>query len=138
MSDNNCIIKVENVTKSFGENIVLENINTEVNRGDIIAVIGPSGCGKSTFIRTLNLLEIPESGSIYIDGIDLKQINPYWLRYNIGVVLQENYLFSVCISTRGHNRHCRNVISVFGKKRPIGTVNGIYKQLGKFDHLGGG
>ena len=74
MSDNKCIIKVENMSKAFGDNVVLENINTEVQRGDIIAVIGPSGCGKSTFIRTLNLLEVPDSGSILIDGIDINNV----------------------------------------------------------------
>ena len=50
-----CIIKVENMTKSFGKDVVLSGINTEICKGDIIAIIGPSGCGKSTFIRTLNL-----------------------------------------------------------------------------------
>jgi len=62
MSDKNCIIKVENMTKAFGENVVLKELNTEVDKGDIIAIIGPSGCGKSTFIRTLNMLEKPDEG----------------------------------------------------------------------------
>ena len=63
-----CIIKVENMTKSFGKDVVLKEINTEIYKGDIIAIIGPSGCGKSTFIRTLNLLEQPTEGAIYVDG----------------------------------------------------------------------
>ena len=71
MSDRDCIIKVENVSKTFGNDMVLENINTEICKGDIIAIIGPSGCGKSTFIRMLNMLEKPSKGDIYVDGIDL-------------------------------------------------------------------
>ena len=66
-----CIIKVENMTKSFGKDVVLKNINTEICKGDIVAIIGPSGCGKSTFIRTLNLLERPTEGAIYVDGVNI-------------------------------------------------------------------
>ena len=95
MSDNKCIIKVENMSKAFGDNVVLENINTEVQRGDIIAVIGPSGCGKSTFIRTLNLLEVPDSGSILIDGIDImdKKVDINKMRQKVGMVFQHFNLF---------------------------------------------
>ena len=57
MKDNNVILEVKDLHKSFGEQEVLKGISTEVNRGDVIAIIGPSGCGKSTFLRSLNLLE---------------------------------------------------------------------------------
>ena len=60
MSDNNSndniILKVEGLKKVFGDHVVLENINTTVKKGEVIAIIGPSGCGKSTFLRSLNLL----------------------------------------------------------------------------------
>ena len=60
MSDKDVIIKVDHMTKSYGDNVVLEDINTVVNKGDIIAIIGPSGCGKSTFIRRfMELLALP-------------------------------------------------------------------------------
>lgn len=95
MSDKNCIIKVENLSKAYGDNVVLENINTEVNQGDIIAIIGPSGCGKSTFIRTLNMLEEPTGGDIYIDGIDLmdKSVDINKMRQRVGMVFQHFNLF---------------------------------------------
>ena len=95
MSDKNCIIKVENLSKAYGDNVVLENINTEVNQGDIIAIIGPSGCGKSTFIRTLNMLEQPTGGDIYIDGIDLmdKKVDINKMRQRVGMVFQHFNLF---------------------------------------------
>ena len=71
MKDNNVILEVKDLHKSFGEQEVLKGISTEVNRGDVIAIIGPSGCGKSTFLRSLNLLETPTSGQILFEGTDL-------------------------------------------------------------------
>ena len=90
-----CIIKVENMTKAFGKDVVLENINTEINKGDIIAIIGPSGCGKSTFIRTLNLLEQPTAGAIYVDGEDItdKKVDINKIRQKVGMVFQHFNLF---------------------------------------------
>ena len=91
-----CIIKVENMTKSFGKDIVLKEINTEIYKGDIIAIIGPSGCGKSTFIRTLNLLEQPTEGAIYVDGEDImdKKVDINKIRQKVGMVFQHFNLFN--------------------------------------------
>ncbi len=95
MSDKDVIIKVDHMTKSYGDNVVLEDINTVVNKGDIIAIIGPSGCGKSTFIRTLNLLEKPDSGSVFLDGQDLmdKKVDINKMRQKVGMVFQHFNLF---------------------------------------------
>ena len=75
MSDNNSndniILKVEGLKKVFGDHVVLENINTTVKKGEVIAIIGPSGCGKSTFLRSLNLLEKPTEGHIYNHGTEI-------------------------------------------------------------------
>ena len=83
------------MTKSFGDNVVLEDINTEIYQGDIIAIVGPSGCGKSTFIRSLNLLERPDSGAIYIDGVNIcdKKVNIDLMRRKVGMVFQHFNLF---------------------------------------------
>ena len=59
-----------------------------------VGIVGRSGSGKSTITKLLQRLYIPNAGTIYIDGVDVRQMNPTWLRYNIGVVLQENYLFA--------------------------------------------
>ena len=90
-----CIIKVENMTKSFGKDVVLSGINTEICKGDIIAIIGPSGCGKSTFIRTLNLLEQPTAGAIYVDGENItdKKVDINKIRQKVGMVFQHFNLF---------------------------------------------
>lgn len=83
------------MTKAYGDHVVLENINTEIKQGDIIAIIGPSGCGKSTFIRTLNLLEQPTKGELYIDGENILEkghdINK--MRQKVGMVFQHFNLF---------------------------------------------
>lgn len=94
MSDNT-IIRVEDMTKAYGKHVVLEHINTEIHQGDIIAVIGPSGCGKSTFIRTLNLLEVPTKGKIYIDGENItdKKHDINKMRQKVGMVFQHFHLF---------------------------------------------
>ena len=90
-----CIIKVENMTKSFGKDVVLKNINTEICKGDIVAIIGASGCGKSTFIRTLNLLEQPTEGAIYVDGVNImdKKVDINKIRQKVGMVFQHFNLF---------------------------------------------
>ncbi len=73
---------------------VLRNINLSVKPGEVIGIVGRSGSGKSTLTKLIQRLYTPESGRILIDGIDLALIEPTWLRRQIGVVLQENYLFN--------------------------------------------
>lgn len=93
--DNDIIIEVKNLCKNFGNNAVLKNISTTVREGEVIAIIGPSGCGKSTFLRSLNMLETPTSGHIFIDGEDItshkKSIDS--IRQRIGMVFQQFNLF---------------------------------------------
>lgn len=85
------IIRVEKLSKSFGELEVLKDINMEVREGEVISVIGPSGSGKSTFLRCINLLETPNFGKIYYMGdvvYDRKK-----LHREVGMVFQRFNLF---------------------------------------------
>lgn len=88
-------IKVENLKKSFHKLNVLNGIDLTVNEGEVVCIIGPSGSGKSTFLRCLNLLEVPTSGSITVDGYNLtdKKANINKIRENIGMVFQSFNLF---------------------------------------------
>ncbi len=90
------MIKIKNLCKSFDNNLVLNNITETINQGDKVVVIGPSGSGKSTFLRCLNCMEDPTSGSIIFDGEDLADmkvdINRH--RQNIGMVFQQFNLFN--------------------------------------------
>lgn len=73
---------------------VLNNISFNIEPGTCVGIIGRSGSGKSTITKLVQRLYIPNEGAIYVDDIDVRHMNPNWLRFNIGVVLQENYLFS--------------------------------------------
>jgi arginine/lysine/histidine transport system ATP-binding protein len=89
------VIKVNELSKSFGDNVVLDNISTGIEHGEVVAVIGPSGSGKSTFLRCLNLLEIPSSGHIFLNNMEITKakINKLEIRKNIGMVFQHFHLF---------------------------------------------
>lgn len=91
----NVLIEVRDLHKSFGNHEVLKGITTSVSKGDVIAIIGPSGCGKSTFLRSLNLLEVPTSGTITFEGTDItdKSVNINKTREKIGMVFQQFNLF---------------------------------------------
>lgn len=96
MSDNT-IIKVSGLKKYYnGDQIkALDDINTTINKGEVVAIIGPSGSGKSTFLRSLNLLEVPTDGSILFEGVDItskeNDINVH--RQKMGMVFQHFNLF---------------------------------------------
>lgn len=89
------LIKVDNLEKSFGKVDVLKGISTEIKKGDVVVVIGPSGSGKSTFLRTLNLLEDPTGGSVYFEGTNITdpKVNINIHRQKMGMVFQQFNLF---------------------------------------------
>ena len=88
------MLKVENISKSFGKLKVLKNISLEVNKGDRVVIIGPSGSGKSTFLRCINYLAKPDSGKIYLDNHELNDNNIFLYRQKIGMVFQQFNLFN--------------------------------------------
>lgn len=89
------MIKVQSLNKSFNKNEVLKDINLEVNKGEVVAIIGPSGSGKSTLLRCMNLLETPSNGKVIFEGKELthKNINLSELRQKMGMVFQNFNLF---------------------------------------------
>jgi putative lysine transport system ATP-binding protein len=96
--DNRIIVDVRHLFKSFGNNIVLRDINFTVSRGEVVCVIGSSGSGKSTLLRCLNLLEKPDGGEIYYNGINIldSKINLAQYRTKLGMVFQQFNLFNNC------------------------------------------
>ena len=95
-ANDEAIIKVKNLRKSFGDNEVLNGIDYEIHRGEKIVVIGPSGSGKSTFLRCLNLLEQPTDGEIYFEDkcITDKKCDINEVRRHMGMVFQHFNLFN--------------------------------------------
>ena len=104
-SDAKPILAAQDIVKSFDETTILKGISLNIAEGDLVSIIGPSGCGKSTFLRCLNFLEIPDSGSVTIDGItiNLSGADQQWdsatatharaLRTRVGMVFQSFNLF---------------------------------------------
>ena len=88
-------IKVTQLKKAFGDNLVLNGIDLEVQPGEVVCIIGPSGSGKSTFLRCINRLEEPTGGDISIDGesITAKGANVDLIRRHVGMVFQQFNLF---------------------------------------------
>ncbi|EPD51480.1 amino acid ABC transporter ATP-binding protein [Paenisporosarcina sp. FSL H8-0542] len=89
------MIKIEKLSKKFGNNEVLHDISTEIAKGEVVSIIGPSGSGKSTFLRCMNMLETPTSGKILIENQDLTDSKTpiHKLRQQIGMVFQHFHLF---------------------------------------------
>jgi ATP-binding cassette, subfamily B, bacterial HlyB/CyaB len=105
---------------------VLSDVNLKVPAGQVIGIVGPSGSGKSTLSKLVQRLYVPESGRVLVDGIDLAQIDPSWLRRQIGVVLQENVLF---------NRSIRDNIALVDPAAPIERVVVAARMAGAHDFI---
>jgi len=92
---------------------ILKDISLEIPAGQIVGVVGRSGSGKSTLAKLVQRMYIPESGRIFVDGMDLAMVDPAWLRRQIGVVLQESFLF---------NRSVRENIALHDPGLPMEAV----------------
>ncbi|SMF43073.1 amino acid ABC transporter ATP-binding protein [Desulfovibrio gilichinskyi] len=89
------MIKIKNLHKNFGNLQVIKGINLHVKSGEVVCIIGPSGSGKSTVLRCINKLEVPSSGTIFVDGYDImdKQTDINKVRTEAGMVFQQFNLF---------------------------------------------
>jgi len=76
---------------------VLKDVNLDVAAGQVVGIVGSSGSGKSTFAKLIERLYVPESGRVFVDGVDLAQVDSSWLRRQIGVVMQDNVLFNATV-----------------------------------------
>ncbi|CEQ25668.1 ABC transporter aminoacid-family ATP-binding protein [[Clostridium] sordellii] len=90
------MIQIKNIKKNFGKNQVLKDINLNIKKGEIVAILGPSGSGKSTLLRCINLLESPNGGEIIYKGENIldKKCDINKIRQHIGMVFQNFNLFS--------------------------------------------
>lgn len=90
------MIHIEDLTKAYGDHVILEHIDLDIEQGECVSIIGPSGCGKSTLLRCMNLLETPTAGRIFIGGRELTAKNAPLddIRRHMGMVYQSFHLFS--------------------------------------------
>ena len=105
---------------------VLRNVSFTVEAGKVIGIVGRSGSGKSTITKLIQRLYVPERGRVLVDGIDLAQVAPAWLRRQIGVVLQENFLF---------NRSVRENIALADPGLPMEAVVQAAKLAGAHEFI---
>lgn len=95
MSETDVMVSIQHLSKSFGDTVVLRDVNIDVKRGEVVVVLGPSGSGKSTMLRCINLLEKPTGGHIFIEGEEITGANTDVdkLREHVGMVFQQFNLF---------------------------------------------
>ncbi|MGC0119281.1 type I secretion system permease/ATPase [Pseudoalteromonas piscicida] len=106
--------------------LILRKINLQVKPGEVIGIVGRSGSGKSTITKLIQRLYVPEAGRVLVDGMDLAMIDTAWLRRQIGVVLQENFLF---------NRSIRENIALVDPSIPMERVIAAAKMAGAHDFI---
>jgi ABC-type multidrug transport system fused ATPase/permease subunit len=87
------VLETKHLYRAVPGNVLVNDISVEVRQGEILAVVGPSGAGKSSFLRLLNRLDEPTSGTVLLDGKDYHDIAPRELRRRVGMVMQMAYLF---------------------------------------------
>ncbi|MGO9021665.1 MAG: ATP-binding cassette domain-containing protein [Syntrophobacteraceae bacterium] len=107
-SGEDTLLETRNLCRAITGKILVNDINVQVRRGEIVAVVGPSGAGKSSFLRLINRLDEPTSGTVYLGGEDYHQLAPRELRRRVGMVMQSAYLFpgtvadNLCFGPRQH------------------------------------
>jgi putative ABC transport system ATP-binding protein len=87
------ILRAEHLGRTIHDKILVQDANFEAFKGEILAIIGPSGSGKSSLLRLLNRLDEPTSGTVFVEGIDYRNLEPRELRRKLGMVTQRPYLF---------------------------------------------
>ena len=140
------MIRIEHLSKSFGDLPVLKDVTTEIRKGEVVSIIGPSGSGKSTFLRCLNLLEQPSGGSIRVDGVDIldRKVDIARVRQKMNMVFQSFNLFShltalenltiAPVKLKGMDRHVAR-----GKGLDLLRLVGLAEKADRFPHeLSGG
>ncbi|MBQ9988609.1 MAG: amino acid ABC transporter ATP-binding protein [Clostridia bacterium] len=128
------MIRVEGLHKSFGKLHVLKGIDEVIHQGEVVSVIGPSGSGKSTFLRCLNLLETPEEGKIFFEGVQInaKGVNVDIHRRKMGMVFQQFNVFPH-LSVLDNVTLAPVMTKKMSKEEANETAMGLLKRIGLAD-----
>ena len=87
------VLRAEKLGRSVAKKVLVADANFEVGKGEMLAMVGPSGSGKSSLLRLLNRLDEPTHGTVYLDGVDYREVIPRELRRRVGMVTQRAFLF---------------------------------------------
>lgn len=123
------IIRFEHIGKTFGENIVLQDFNLDIYKGEFLTVIGSSGSGKTTMLKLINGLSVPTSGRVLIDGKDISRENQTLLRRNIGYVIQGIGLFPH-MKVKANIAYVPNLLNRRDKERTRQAVERLIELVG--------
>ena len=124
-SGGDTVLETRNLSRSITGKVLVNDISIKVQKGEILAVVGPSGAGKSSFLRLINRLDEPTSGTVYLDGEDYHQLAPRALRRRVGMVMQSACLFpgtvaeNLCFGPRQH-----------GEELPASEIDGLLEEVG--------
>ncbi len=130
----NKAIEFKNIKKAYGDNVVLENFNLTVEKGDFVTIIGSSGCGKTTALKMINGLIEPTEGDIFIEGENIKNKNQTLLRRNIGYAIQGSVLFPH-MTVEQNISYVPNLLNKRNKAKTKSAVNKWMKITGLDDDL---
>jgi len=122
------MLETDHLSRIVSDKRLVDDITVRVQKGEILAVVGPSGSGKSSFLRLLNRLDEPTSGTVYLEGNDYRQISPRELRRRVGLVTQTPYLFPGTIAD-----NLRFGPRQQGKDLPEETITFLLDQIGLAD-----
>jgi polar amino acid transport system ATP-binding protein len=122
-------LEMRNISKNFGSNVVLRDINLSVRKGHTVCIIGPSGSGKSTLLRCINRLEEPTTGQIIINGKDVVKDSPDLLRRHIGMVFQHFNLFP-------HKTVAENIVLPLRNVQKLNKKDALEIALARLEDVG--
>ena len=134
------ILETDHLSREVGGTRIVDDVSIEVRKGEVLVIVGPSGAGKSSFLRLLNRLDEPTGGTVWLEGVDYRQIPPRELRRRIGMVTQTAYLFPGTIADNLRFGPLQQ-----GSELPAKTIEELLMQVGlagraeeDIAHLSGG
>jgi len=125
ISKDKVILATEHLSRVVGAVTLVNDVSVEIHTRELVAVVGPSGSGKSSFLRLLNRLDEPTSGTVHLEGVDYRQIPPRELRRRIGMVTQRAFLFPGSVADNisfGPRQR--------GEELPLDEIDGLLVHVG--------